>query len=111
MINFTFYANPTLALACVPAAAPVFYSLEAAAQISGVHPEMLRYYLRLGLIEGHRGTWEDELFFDDTALQEVRRLEHYRRHLGVNRRALPLICELRRESERQHIELRFLRSP
>lgn len=111
MINFTFYANPTLALACVPDDEPVYFSLEAAAQVSGVHPEMLRYYWRLGLLEAHSGPSEDGLFFDGTALEEVRRLEHYRRHLGVSRRALPLICELRRESERQHIELRFLGIP
>lgn len=111
MINFTFYTNPTLALALVPVTAPAYYSLEAAAQLSGVHPEMLRYYWRLGLLEAHHGAWEDELFFDADAIQEVRRLEHYRRHLGVSRRALPLICELRRASERQHIELRFLGSP
>jgi DNA-binding transcriptional MerR regulator len=111
MINFTFYTNPTLALACASADEPAYYSLEAAAQVSGVHPEMLRYYLRLGLIEAHRGAWEDELYFDRHALEEVQRLGHYRRHLGVSRRALPLICELRRASERQHIELRFLSTP
>lgn len=111
MINFTFATNPTRAIALVPADEPVYYTLAAAAQASGVHPEMLRYYLRLGLIEARRGPWEDELYFDQQALEEVQRLGHYRRHLGVSRRALPLICELRRKSERQHIELRFLNCP
>lgn len=111
MINFTFHTNPTLAIALVSNIAPVYYSLAAAAEVSGVHPELLRYYQRLGLIEAHHGMWEDELYFDREALEEVQRLGHYRRHLGVSRRALPLICELRRESERQHIELRFLDSP
>ena len=111
MINFTFYTNPTLALTCVPAEEPVYYSLEAVAQLTGVHPDMLRYYLRLGLIEAQRGPWEDDLYFDLPAIQEIQRLGHYRRHLGVSRRALPLICELRRASERQHIELRFLDCP
>ena len=111
MINFTFYTNPTLAIALVSNPEPAYYPLETAAQVTGVHPEMLRYYLRLGLIEARRGAWDDELYFDDHALQEVRRLGYYRRHLGVSRRALPLICELRRESERQHIALRFLDSP
>ena len=44
-------------------------------------------------------------------LHEVRRIEHFRRHLAVSRQALPLVCELRREAERQHIEIHFLRGP
>ena len=106
MPNFTFYTNHTLAR--LPAGAPVLFSLDAAAQYTGVHPDLLRYYCRAGLIEATSGAWEDELFLDGNALQEVRRIEHYRRHLGVGRRALPLVCELRRAAERQHIELHFL---
>ena len=36
------------------------------------------------------------------------KLHEYRRHLGVHRRALPLLCELRRAAERLKVELRFL---
>ena len=111
MINFTFFANPTLTLACVPDNQPPAFSLDDAAQLSGVHPELLRYYSRSGLVETLSGPTGADLFFTEAALEEVRRIEHYRRHLGVGRRALPLICELRREGERQHIELTFLRYP
>jgi DNA-binding transcriptional MerR regulator len=110
MTDFTFYANPALTLVCTFPAAPTLFSLEASAGLTGVHSEMIRYYHRLGLIEARRSMWGDELMFDEAALGEVRRIEHYRRYLGVPRRALPLICELRRASERQHFELRFLRS-
>lgn len=106
--DFTFYANPTLTLACVPCGAPALFSLEDAAHLTGVHAEMLRYYHRAGLLEARQGARETELFFDEAALHEVRRIEHYRRHLGVGRRALPLICELQHEGERRQIELRFL---
>ena len=109
--SFTFYANPTLTLVCVPSAAPALFSLDAAADLTGVHPEMLRYYCRLGLVGGNRAGLTREPTFDEDALHEVRRIEHYRRHLAVSRRALPLICELRREAERQHIEIHFLRDP
>jgi len=111
MINFTFFSNPTLTLACVADDRPAAFALEDAAHLSGVHPELLRYYSRAGLIETIPGENDSDLFFTETALEEVRRIEHYRRHLGVGRRALPLICELRREGERQHIELTFLRYP
>jgi DNA-binding transcriptional MerR regulator len=108
MTKFTFYNNPTLALACLPDDSPVLFSLDAAAQLTGVHPEMLLYYSRAGLIDALHGLAEAELFFEESALDEIRRIEHYRRHLGVGRRALPLVCELQRQADRQHIELRFL---
>jgi len=109
--KFTFYTNPTLTLVCVPAKAPALFSLGVAADLTGVHPEMLRYYCRLGLLGEDRAETEAEPIFDEDALHEVRRIEHYRRHLAVSRRALPLICELRREAERRHIEIHFLRYP
>ena len=109
--NFTFYANPTLALVCVPSGASAHFSIDDAAHLTGVHAEMLRYYSRTGLIESCHGMLDTDLYFDENALHEIRRIEHYRQHLGVGRRALPLICELRREGERLQIELRFLQSP
>ena len=109
--KFTFYMNPTRTLVCVPSEASALFSLDAAADLTVVHPVMLRYYCRLGLLGADRAATEHEPTFDEEALQEVRRVEHYRRHLAICRRALPLICELRREAERQHIEIHFLRWP
>ena len=109
--DFIFYTNPVLTLVCVPPDSPVLFSLEDTADLTGVHPDLLLYYWRSGLIEGRRGEPETGLFFDENALNEIRRIEHYRQHLGVGRRALPLICELQRTSARQKIELHFLRYP
>jgi len=109
--GFTFHVNPTLTLVLRPDDAPVMFSLETAARVTGVHPEMLRYYCRAGLIACLPGLADDEPTFGEGALEEVRRIEHYRRHLAVSRRALPLVCELRRNAERQHIEIQFLRYP
>jgi DNA-binding transcriptional MerR regulator len=111
MINFVFYSNPTLTLACRPAGAHPSYSLDEASYLTGVHSKMLGYYCRLGLLGPQRAGRQGEPVFDDEMLDDVERIEHYRRFLGVNRRALPLICELWREGERRQIELRFLRVP
>lgn len=111
MTNFTFYANPALTMVCMPTDAPVLFSLDAAAHLTGVHQEMLLYYCRAGLIDALHGIDETELVFEESALEEIRRIEHYRRHLGVGRRALPLVCELQRQADRQHIEIRFLAGP
>ena len=108
--RFTFHVNPTLTLVCLPDDTPAVFSLETAAQLTGVHPEMLRYYCRAGLVDSIHGISESELFFEGSALQQVRRIEHYRRDLAVGRQALPLICELQQEAERRHVEIRFLRA-
>jgi DNA-binding transcriptional MerR regulator len=99
----------SLTLVRVTEAGPATYSLEAAACLAGIHPELLRYYCRLGLFGDARARPETELVFDDDALYELRRFEHYRRHHGVNRKTLRLICGLWREVERLQTELRFLR--
>ena len=90
---------------------PSRYFLEEAARLSDLHPEMLRYYCRLGLCGEARAQPAAELVFDDDALYELRRFEHYRRHHGVDRQTLRLICSLKREVERLQAELRFLRGP
>lgn len=101
----------TLVLVPVGAASPATYSLETAAGLADVHPEMLRHYCRLGLFGEARTRPETGLTFDDDALYELRRFEHCRRHQGVDRRTLRLICGLRREIERLQAELRFRRGP
>ncbi len=108
---FAFHVNLTRTLVCVPANGTVLFSLETAAGLTGVHPEMLRYYCRLGLLGPGLAEGMREPVFDEEALHEVRRIEHYRRHLAVSRQALPLVCELRRDAERRHIEIHFLRYP
>ena len=95
----------------MPAGLSSHYSLADASLLTGEHAEMLRYYSRVGLVETRHGLLENDLYFDENALHEIRRITHYRRHLGIGLRALPLICELRREGERLEIELRFLQCP
>ena len=88
---------------------PTTYSLEAAADLVDIHPEMLRYYCQLGILGEVFARPGTELIFDDDAIYELRRFEHYRRHHGVNRRTLRLLCDLWRDVERLRSEVRFLR--
>lgn len=98
-----------LALVRVIPPAPARHSLEAAARLAEVHPEMLRYYCQLGVLGEARARPGAVLVFDDDALYELRRFEHYRRHHQVDRKTLRLICGLWREVERLRVEVRFLR--
>ena len=102
-------ASQPLVMIWVREGEPSAYSLETTAFLGGVHPEMLRHYCRLGLFGEAYARPEAELVFDDNALYELRRFEHYRLHHGVNRRTSRLICGLWREIERLQIELRLLR--
>lgn len=111
MTNFVLYSEPTVTLGRVPAGTPARYSLATAAHLTGVHPDLLRYYCRLGLFGAAATDPGREPVFDDDALYALRRLEHYRRQHGVNRQALPLLHALEREVERLEGELRFLRGP
>lgn len=111
MPSLVLYAPVAQTLVCLPPEATAGYSLQVFSRLTGVHPAMLGYYCRLGLID-HVG--EDPvsgLIFGRAAFEEIRRIEHYRRDLGVRRKALRLICELWREGERLHLELDFLRAP
>ena len=111
MSDFVFFQKRAIVIVRPADAGPPVYSLEAAASLTGVHPELLRYYCRQGLLGPERTDPDDDPTFDDNALYEIRRIEHFRRHHGVNRRALPLLCELWREIDRLKSELRFLRGP
>ena len=99
----------SLALVRVTGDRPATYSLETAASLAGVHPDMLRYYCRRGLFGEARARSQIEPVFDDDALYELRRFEHYRRHHGVDRKTLRLLCGLWREIEYLRGEVRFLR--
>ena len=101
----------SLTLVSMRVASPATYSLETAARMVDMHPEMLRYYCRLGLLGEARGRAETDPIFDDDAIFELRRFKSYRRDHGVDRQTLRLIAGLRREVERLQAEVRFLRGP
>ena len=104
-----FAEEASLMLVCVTEAAPTTYSLEAAASLAGMHPEMLRYYCQLGLLGESPVGPETELIFDDDSLCKLRRFESYRRNHGINRKTIRLIFSLFRDIEILQTELRFLR--
>jgi DNA-binding transcriptional MerR regulator len=111
MSNFVILEKHTFVLARRDPDGRSTYSIDAAAELAGVHPEMIRYYCRVGLFPPMQHGGDGEPLFDEDSLYELRRIEHYRRHYGVNRRALPLISRLLRDVARLEAEVRFQRNP
>ncbi|MDD7968104.1 chaperone modulator CbpM [Actinomycetospora lemnae] len=60
---------------------------------SGVHPELLRRFVALGLVQAVRDPG-GELRFPPGQLADVARIERLRRGLGLNYAAIGLVCEL-----------------
>jgi len=109
MNNPTFAEEKSLKLICVTEPGPSTYSLEDAASLMGIHPEMVRHYCRLGLCGEARAMPETDLIFDEDAIYQLRRFEHYRRNNRVSRKTLRLIFSLWRDIELLQTELRYLR--
>jgi hypothetical protein len=82
------------------------YTVEAAAEISGVQPGLIRYFQSRGIFATVTTTRGGEPVLDDSAIYELRRIEHFRRRYGANRGALEFIHGLLREVERLEAELR-----
>ena len=109
MSNFVLVEQQSLTVIKVTAGEGATYSLDTAAQLADVHPDLLRHYCQAGLLGEDRASTDKEQIFDDDALYELRRVEHYRRHHHVNLHVLPLVIGLLREVESLRDELRFNR--
>lgn len=88
---------------------PANYSLAVAASACGVHPDLVLHYCRIGLLGPALANPPGEPVFSDDSLFELRRVEHYRRHHGIERRTLRLLCGLWHDVDRLEAELRVLR--
>jgi len=109
MNNIVLADKNLLTLVCVTETGPATYSLETAAGLADIHPEMLRHYCRLGLFGDVQARPDADLIFDDDDIYQLRRFEHYRRNTPVSRKTLRLIFSLWRDIELLQTELRYLR--
>ncbi|GAA0968520.1 hypothetical protein GCM10009555_014090 [Acrocarpospora macrocephala] len=85
------------------------YVISVAAQLSGLHPQTLRQYDRLGLVSPGRTAGRGRLYStrDIILLREVQRLSQEE---GINLAGIKRILELETENLRQRDELSRLRS-
>jgi hypothetical protein len=68
-------------------------TLDVLAHEAGVHPELARRFVTLGLVARAAGTWDAPLF-DRRAAAQLARAGRLRRDLGVGYAGAALACEL-----------------
>jgi hypothetical protein len=74
-------------------ARPVRLSLDAFAHATHLHPQLVRRYVELGLLEAMRGP-RDELWFAPSQIAAAARLQRLRAAFALNYAALGLVVEL-----------------
>jgi chaperone modulatory protein CbpM len=72
---------------------PTRLGLQAFARATGLHPEMARRLVALGLLDAWRGH-DGELWFSPTEVAAAARLQRLRAGLGVNYAALGVVVDL-----------------
>ena len=83
------------------------YDISVAASYSETQPELILDYCRIGVITAAKRDDSDNLYFDDDAIYWLRQIRSLRTEGEVNRAALRLILDLRRQVESLKRELRF----
>ncbi len=68
-------------------------SLEEFAVLSGLHPDLIRRLVVLGLIEAHRDA-AGQLWFSPSELAEVARMQRLRAGFALNYAAIGLVTDL-----------------
>jgi chaperone modulatory protein CbpM len=74
-------------------ARPLRFGIEAYSRLTGVHPELIRRLVSLGLLEITRDA-EGNLWFDPADVVTMARIQRLRSGLGLNYAALGLVLDL-----------------
>jgi MerR family transcriptional regulator/heat shock protein HspR len=74
------------------------YMIGVAAQLCGVHPQTLRQYERLGLVNPTRAGAKNRLY-SESDIQRVRRIQRLTQEMGVNLAGVELILKLLEDME------------
>lgn len=80
------------------------YMISVVSELLGVHPQTLRLYEREGFVAPRRTKGNTRLY-SERDVEEVRRILHLTRDLGVNLAGVEVILEMRRKLERLQAEM------
>jgi MerR family transcriptional regulator/heat shock protein HspR len=80
------------------------YMISVVSELLGIHPQTLRLYEREGLVCPRRTKGNTRLY-SERDVEEVRRILHLTRDLGVNLAGVEVILEMRRKMEKMQAEM------
>jgi hypothetical protein len=83
------------------------YDITVTATYTETQPHLILDYCRMGVVTAVKRDEADNLFFDDEAIYWLRQIRSLQAEGEVNRAALRLILDLRRQVEHLKRELRF----
>lgn len=85
------------------------YIISVAARLVDMHPQTLRYYERLGLIEPSRSNGKIRLY-SARDVERLRQIHNYVNDLGVNLAGVEIIMNLTEKMAEMEAEIQRLRS-
>lgn len=80
------------------------YMIGVAARLCGLHPQTLRLYERLGLVQPARLGSQKRLYSDED-IERLKRIQHFTQQLGVNLAGVDVILRLLDRIDRMHQEM------
>lgn len=86
-----------------PSCEPV-YLISVAARMSGLHPQTLRLYERMGLIKPYR-IGKSKRLYSEADIERLRRIQHFTQELGVNLAGVDIILRLLERMEQINSEV------
>lgn len=83
------------------------YMIGVAARLCGLHPQTLRLYERLGLVQPARIGSQKRLYSDED-IERLKRIQHFTQQLGVNLAGVDVILRLLDRIDRMNQEMEHL---
>lgn len=84
------------------------YMISIAAQLTGLHPQTVRLYEKLGLVSPTRVNNKNRLY-SETDIERLLQIRRFTQEMGVNLAGVEIILDLLHKMEQLHAELENLR--
>lgn len=85
------------------------YMISIAAQLTGLHPQTVRLYERIGLVQPRRISNKNRLYSDSDILR-LQQIRRFTQEMGVNLAGVEIILELLKRIEKLQDDLEEMRS-
>jgi len=84
------------------------YMISIAARLTGLHPQTVRLYERLGLVRPRRAANRNRLY-SESDVERLLQIRRFTQELGVNLAGVEVILDLLEKMERMQAEMESLR--